>query len=63
MAARAEQLRDYGPNDPTNWDRPFGTGEIHIAVSIFSDTEDKWRRRDGDRARSSIRGSPASPCC
>ena len=44
MAARAEQLRDYGPNDPTNWDRPFGTGEIHIAVSIFSDTEDKWRR-------------------
>ena len=44
MAARAEQLRDYGPNDPTNWDRPFGTGEIHIAVSIFSDAEDKWHR-------------------
>ncbi|GGU74691.1 peroxidase [Streptomyces filipinensis] len=44
MAARADKLRDYGPNDPTNWDRPFGTGEIHIAVSIFSDTEDKWRR-------------------
>jgi Dyp-type peroxidase family len=43
MAARADQLRDYGPNDPTNWDRPFGTGEIHIAVSIFSDSEAKWR--------------------
>src|SRR6188472_1245143 len=43
MAARADKLRDYGPNDPKNWDRPFGTGEIHIAVSIFSDTEDKWR--------------------
>ncbi len=42
MAARAEQLRDYGSNDPTNWEKPFGTGEIHIAVSIFSDTEDKW---------------------
>ena len=43
MAARANQLRDYGRNAPTNWDRPFGTGEIHIAVSIFSDTQDKWR--------------------
>ena len=39
--------RSCGTTDrtiPTNWDRPFGTGEIHIAVSIFSDTEDKWRR-------------------
>jgi Dyp-type peroxidase family len=44
MAARADQLLDYGPNDPKNWDMPFGTGEIHIAVSIFSETEDKWRR-------------------
>src|SRR5712664_362479 len=25
MAARAEKLRDYGPNDPTNWERPFGS--------------------------------------
>jgi len=44
MAARAEKLRDYGVNDPNNWDRPFGTGQIHIQVSIVSDTEDKWRR-------------------
>jgi Dyp-type peroxidase family len=44
MAARADELRDYGPNDPQNWEKPFGTGEIHIAVSIFSDAEDKWRR-------------------
>jgi deferrochelatase/peroxidase EfeB len=44
MAARAEQLRDYGLNDPQNWDGPFGTGQIHVQVSIFSDTEDKWRR-------------------
>src|SRR6266850_2227969 len=44
MAARAEKLRDYGVNDPTNWDRPFGSGQIHIQVSIVSDTEDKWRR-------------------
>src|SRR6185436_8846370 len=44
MGARADKLRDYGPNNPTNWDKPFGTEEIHIAVSIFSDTQDKWRR-------------------
>ena len=43
MAARAEKLRDYGVNDPNNWDRPFGSGQIHIQVSIVSDTEEKWR--------------------
>jgi len=42
MAARADALRDHGPNDPTNWDKPFGTGEIHIAVSVFSDSEETW---------------------
>ena len=44
MAARAEHLMDNGMNDPKNWDQPFGTGQVHIAVSIFSDTEEKWRR-------------------
>ena len=44
MAARAEKLRDYGVNDPNNWDRPFGSGQIHIQVSVVSPTEAKWRR-------------------
>ena len=44
MAARAETLRDYGPNDPRNWDLPFGSGQIHVLLSAFSDTEEKWRR-------------------
>jgi Dyp-type peroxidase family len=44
MAARADKLLDDGPNDPKNWEKPFGTGEIHIAVSIFSESEEKWRR-------------------
>jgi Dyp-type peroxidase family len=44
MAARAEQLRDYGPNDPKHWETPFGTGEIHLAVSVFSDSEETWHR-------------------
>ena len=44
MAARARQLGDEGVNDPKNWDEPFGTGQIHIAVSAFSDSDEKWRR-------------------
>jgi Dyp-type peroxidase family len=44
MAARAAKLHDYGVNDPRNWDRPFGSGQIHIQLSILSDTEDEWRR-------------------
>jgi len=44
MAARAQQLRDVGVNDPRNWEYPFGTGQVHIGVSAFSDSEEKWRR-------------------
>lgn len=44
MAARADVLRDYGVNDPKHWDQPFGSGQIHIALSVFSDTEEKWHR-------------------
>jgi Dyp-type peroxidase family len=43
MAERADKLRDYGLNDPQHWDKPFGTGEVHIAVSVFSDSEETWR--------------------
>jgi deferrochelatase/peroxidase EfeB len=44
MAARADILLDRGENAPQNWDHPFGTGVVHIGVSVFSDTEEKWRR-------------------
>ena len=44
MAARAEKLRDYGPNDPKNWEPPFGSGQIHIQVCVVSPNEAKWRR-------------------
>ena len=39
-----------GRTIPKNWEQPFGTGEIHIAVSIFSDSEDELAPRDGDGA-------------
>jgi Dyp-type peroxidase family len=44
MAARADVLLDRGTNDPHHWDEPYGSGRIHIAISIFSDTEERWRR-------------------
>jgi len=43
MAARARQLGDEGVNDPQNWERPFGTGGVHIGLSAFSDSEEKRR--------------------
>jgi Dyp-type peroxidase family len=44
MAARASQLRDDGDNAPANWDGPFGSGQVHIGVSIFSDSEQAWHQ-------------------
>src|SRR5215510_4053047 len=44
MAARAKQLGDDGVNDPKTWDEPFGTGQVHIGVSAFTDSEEKRRR-------------------
>ena len=55
MAARAEKLCDIGLNDPNNWDLPFGKGYIHILLSAFSDTEEKWRRAI-TTARSQVEG-------
>jgi len=44
MAARADKLLDYGENDPSHWEPHFGSGLIHIGVSVFSDSEETWRR-------------------
>jgi Dyp-type peroxidase family len=56
MAARARQLGDEGVNDPKNWDPSFGKGQIHIGLSVFSDSEDKHRRVLGI-ARAQYEGS------
>ena len=44
MAGRADALLDSGDNDPVHWDAPFGSGLVHIGVSVFSDSEQTWRR-------------------
>jgi deferrochelatase/peroxidase EfeB len=57
MAARAGQLLDYGENGPEHWDQPFGSGLIHIGVSVFSDSERTWRQTMG-KARRQYEGFP-----
>ena len=44
MAARAGELLDEGANDPKRWEPPFGSGLVHIGVSVFSDSHDTWIR-------------------
>ena len=36
MAARAEQLRDFGPNAPENWEDVFKPGNCHLALTIYA---------------------------
>src|SRR5262245_37138067 len=38
MAARAKELGDTGESSPENWERPLGTGDIHVVlVAVSSD--------------------------
>jgi deferrochelatase/peroxidase EfeB len=57
MAARADRLLDDGDNDPKHWEAPFGSGRVHIGVSVFSDSEATWRRTMGI-ARRHYQGRP-----
>lgn len=44
MAARADVLRDYGENAPEHWEQPYGTGDVHVALTVFSKDEEGRRR-------------------
>ncbi|HYV19826.1 MAG TPA: peroxidase [Verrucomicrobiae bacterium] len=44
MAARSRQLGDEGVNHPDTWDSPFGSGQVHIGASVFSDSEARRNR-------------------
>ncbi|NNG36416.1 peroxidase [Nakamurella sp. DB0629] len=48
MAARAKQLRDEGPNDPRGWQPPFGSGRVHLAISVYAASEAGWQARVAD---------------
>jgi Dyp-type peroxidase family len=36
MAARAAVLGDVGESSPQHWEKPLGTGDVHIAVAVLS---------------------------
>ena len=36
MAARAGELGDVGESSPANWERPLGTGDVHVAIAALS---------------------------
>jgi Dyp-type peroxidase family len=36
MAARALELGDVGASSPAHWERPLGTGEVHVAIAALS---------------------------
>ncbi|HEY1248656.1 MAG TPA: Dyp-type peroxidase [Nitrososphaera sp.] len=39
MAARASILNDIGDNAPANWEPPFGTATVHVALAIYSSND------------------------
>lgn len=45
MASRADALGDTGESAPLHWQAPYGTGDIHLALTILADTEDIWRQK------------------
>ena len=45
MAASAKQLHDVGQNAPENWQKPFGTGEIHVCAAIITDDKSTWQAK------------------
>src|SRR5215470_1197936 len=44
MAARAQHLGDVGVNGPRNWEASFRSGQAHIGVSAFSDSDENHQR-------------------
>jgi Dyp-type peroxidase family len=36
MAVRAAILHDSGANAPANWEHPFGTPDVHVALTIYA---------------------------
>src|SRR6266446_120533 len=39
MAARASFLNDVGNNAPANWEYPFGTSDMHVAIAVYAKDE------------------------
>ena len=44
MASRASILNDVGSNAPADWEKPFGTSDLHMALAIYSKDDDSLER-------------------
>src|SRR3954451_9208759 len=53
MAARAEKIGDVGESDPAHWEPPFGTPDVHLAVSALAPDEARLEKALG-RARAAL---------
>ncbi len=41
MAARAADLGDVGESAPQHWERPLGTADVHVAISVLASDADQ----------------------
>ncbi|MFF7410627.1 Dyp-type peroxidase [Streptomyces lydicus] len=57
MAARAERIGDVGESAPDHWETPFGTGDVHIALSALS-SHAAQLERELERARVAYEDTP-----
>jgi Dyp-type peroxidase family len=58
MAARASSVGDTGESSPEHWDEPYGTGDIHVALTLLSTTNDIFQA-NLEKARSVLASLPA----
>lgn len=45
MAARASALEGSEDSQPAHWERPYGTGQIHLALTLLCVSESKWQEK------------------
>jgi Dyp-type peroxidase family len=57
MAARAELIGDVGDSDPSHWEPPFGTPDLHIAVHALAPDEARLQKALG-QARAALQETP-----
>jgi Dyp-type peroxidase family len=57
MAARASSVGDTGESSPEHWDEPYGTGDIHVALTLLSTTNDIFQA-NLEKARSILASLP-----
>ena len=44
MAARAAILHDFGANGPDNWEHPFGTPDVHVALALYAKDDESLQQ-------------------